>query len=79
MTTEEETEIIEKAKILFPIGTRVVSVGGNMDVAVKHHALYFHVSYLRVDMDCALYDVRTKRWATVLAYPDTIINNYQIY
>lgn len=73
MTNEE---IIEEAKKRYPIGTKVISLGGSGINTIRHHDFFFPTGYddfLRVTDDCSIYNKGT--WAKIIEKP----NNLKLY
>lgn len=81
MTSEEKEKLIEEAKIRYPIGTKIVSMGGTINACVDNHKLYWNDDYLRCNGKCALYHDKPGRgWADITQYTKSVvINNYSIY
>lgn len=69
LATKEEIEefLIRVAKLKYPVGCRVDSLGGALDQPVESHSFYMGYSnHLRHTGNCLLYDGELDKWATIL-------------
>ena len=76
-----DEEIIAEARIRYPIGTIVNSLGGCQGETITNlNTYYWEGRHFRINSDCSIYRKDTGQWATIVKLPEpVIINNYEIY
>jgi len=72
----DRDEILKQAKLKYPIGCIVDSLGGSGHQEIKHHDFYIvDANILRATNDCCLQN-STGRWAEIISKPN---NNIEIW
>lgn len=76
-------ELLEKARALYPVGTRFASpCTGKVGIVIAHPSTVSGDIYVKAqvgDVQDSIYLYFNNKWAPILPAEDAIINNYQIY